>query len=169
LNTTTLVPIRPYRPGDLGAVQRIYGQAIAAGFCTADLEPPHQSRWDEWGKTHEDPRFPVYIWEEKGQVLGYCSLTPYRPGRRGLSRTAEISYFVDYSNHGRGIGRSLVLHTLEQAVALDFHVLFAIILEANQPSLDLLAELGFSRWGYLPEVFRYAGAWHGQVYLGKVL
>jgi L-amino acid N-acyltransferase YncA len=166
---TKTARVRLYQAGDLPAIQRIYGQAIAAGFCTADLEPPHQSRWDEWGNTHRDPRYPVFIWDENKEVLGYCSLTPYRPGRRGLARTAEISYYVDFSHHGRGIGQALVAHALHEAALLDFHVLFAIVLAANQPSLDLLSEFGFQQWGFLPDVFRYAGAWHGHAYYGKIL
>jgi phosphinothricin acetyltransferase len=161
--------IRPFQTADLPALQRIYAQAIAAGFCTADLEPPSQARWQAFVETHRDPRYPAWVFAQGEQIMGYAALTPHRPGRRGLARTAELSFYVDFRFHGKGIGSLLVEHALQESKRLGHHALFGLLLEANEPSRRLLSQHGFAVWGRLPEVFRYAENWHDQLYLGRLL
>jgi phosphinothricin acetyltransferase len=161
--------IRPWCPKDLPQIQRIYTQAIEAGLCTADLRPPPPARWRTWSQTHQDPRYPVFVAGEGEHVAGYCSLSPYRPGREALRSLAEVSYYVDRAYHRRGIASALIFHAMGKARELEHRHLLAILIEDNRASLRLLEKLGFQQWGHLPGILEYQGQLHGQLYLGKSL
>jgi L-amino acid N-acyltransferase YncA len=161
--------IRRFREPDLRYLEHIYAQAVSAGFCTADLEPPSAARWMRFVETHADPRFPVWVFEEREAVIGYAHLSPWREGRAGLARCAEVTYYVDFRHHGRGIGAALLDRAMAEAGELGYRSLLAILLAANEPSRRLLERHGFHEWGRLPGVFRYAGGWHDQLLMGRSL
>jgi phosphinothricin acetyltransferase len=103
----------------------------------------------------------------EGQVVGWCSLSAYRPGRAALRFTAEISYYIDPAYHRRGIGTALIQHALAACPALEIRHLFAIVLEGNAASLKLLEKMGFEQWGYLPRVADFDGKEVGHFYCGR--
>jgi L-amino acid N-acyltransferase YncA len=161
-------PIRPAALSDLPRLVAIYNQAIASRNATADTEPFTVEQRLDWFHTHTPEAFPVYSYEEDGEVLGWLSISPYR-GRPALRRTAEVSYYVDYAHHGRGIGSALLAHALADASRIHKQVYLAILLEWNTGSVRLLEKYGFEKWGYLPEVAEFDGRLCGQFYYGKKL
>ncbi len=159
--------IRPAGPADLDRLVEIYNQAIAAGDATADTVPVTVAGRRSWFEVHDPDAHPIYVCPDaQGRVLGYLSLSPYR-GRPALARTAEVSYYVDYAHHGRGVGSALMAHALRESPALGRKVLIAILLEWNAASIGLLEKFGFERWGYLPEVAELDGRLCGQYYYGR--
>jgi L-amino acid N-acyltransferase YncA len=153
---------------DLPPIVDIYNQAIAARNATADTVPFTVEQRLEWFQAHTPEAFPVYVYEEAGQILGWLSVSSYR-GRLALARTAEVSYYVDYGQHGRGIGSALMRCALADAPRLSKMVYIAILLERNTGSIHLLEKFGFEQWGYLPEVAEFDGRLCGQFYYGKKL
>jgi phosphinothricin acetyltransferase len=123
----------------------------------------------EWFRQHTPEQNPIYVYEAAGQVDGWVSLSAYRPGRAGLKDTAEISYYVDDRNQGKGIGSRLVSHAVAEAARLGKRVLLAMILEGNTASISLLKKFGFEQWGFLPSVYQAEGVTRGHIYMGKVL
>jgi phosphinothricin acetyltransferase len=154
---------------DLPAIDAIYNQAITQHFCTADLHPIGAQRRREWFDAHEPARYPVFVYDQDGNVLGWLSLSAYRPGREALQDVAEVSYYVDEAHRGEGIGSRLVEHALIESMRMNKRVLFAIIIEGNEASVALLKRFGFEQWGYLPQVIACYGEVRGQLYLGKIL
>jgi L-amino acid N-acyltransferase YncA len=154
---------------DLPAIDAIYNQAIAGRFLTADLKPIGAQRRREWFDVHDSARYPVFVYKDDGQVLGWLSLSAYRPGREALQDVAEISYYVDEAHRGEGIGTRLMEHALAESIHMKKRVLFAVIIEGNDASLALLKKFGFEQWGYLPQVIACYGEVRGQLYLGKLL
>jgi phosphinothricin acetyltransferase len=162
-----LHPVRLAAAADLPRLVEIYNQAIAAGDVTADTVPFAVEARRDWFEQHGPAAYPIYVCGgEPGKVLGYLSLSPYR-GRPALARTAEVSYYVDYEEHGRGIGSALLAHALREAPGLGKRVLIAVLLEWNTASLGLLVRFGFERWGYLPGVAELGGRLCGQFYYGR--
>ena len=95
-------------PTDLSAIVAIYNQTIAARNTTADTTPFTVEARLDWFNAHSAGEYPIYVCEaDDGQALGWLSLSPYR-GRSALARTAEVSYYVDYACHGKGIGSALM-------------------------------------------------------------
>jgi len=161
--------IRTASSQDLSAIDTIYNQAIERGFRTAHTTPLTKEERKRWFLNHSPDMFPVFVYQKEKQILGWASLSPYRPGREALNEVAEISFYVDFNAHGQGIGTALVEYCLQQAPELNKRVLFAIVIEGNRASRYLLEKFGFERWGYLPEVVRIGDEKRGQFYLGKVL
>lgn len=161
--------IRNAKPGDLEPIINIYNQAVAAGNCTADIEPLVVDERREWFAQHSPGKYPIYVMAEKETIFGWCSLSAHRRGRKALEHVAEISYYVDLNYLGRGIGQRLISHALQEAPRLGLHNLFAILLDINEPSIAILKKNGFVKWGHLPDIAEFPDRICGQYIYGKKL
>lgn len=159
--------IRLAHETDLERIVDIYNQAVTRRFATADLEQQGVADRIAWFRDHEPEAFPIFVYELDDRVVGWCSLSSYRNRRQALLGTAEISYYLDYDFHGRGIGTALVEHAVAVAPSVGKRVLFAILLERNAASIRLLEKCGFERWAFLPEVAEIDGELVSQVYYGR--
>ena len=159
--------IRTASVEDLPAIVAIYNEAIRERFATADLEPVTVEARAAWFHEHDPSTLPIYVAERAGAVVGWCSLSAYRPGRAALKATAEISYYVRAEARGQGVGTVLVRHAIDEAPRLGKRVLFGILLERNTASINLLKKCGFELWGFLPEVALIEGQSIGHVYYGR--
>jgi L-amino acid N-acyltransferase YncA len=153
---------------DLPRLVGIDNQAIASGIANAYSEPFTMEARRGWFEAHSPAAHPIYVCELDGRVAGYLSISPYRD-RPALARTGEISYYVDYELHGKGIGSALMQYAFADCGRIGKHVLLAIVLEWNTGSIHLLEKFGFEKWGYLPEVAEFKGRLCGQYYYGKRL
>ena len=160
--------IRTAKPEDLKSINLIYNKAVEAR-ATADLTPVSYSKRKEWFDFHDPGTYPVFVFEMDDKVVGWLSFSPYRKGREALRMTAEISYYVDEHFLRKGIGTSLVNFAIRIAPQLGFRNLFAIILENNFGSINLMKKLGFEQWGFLPKVADFNGELVGHFYYGKHL
>jgi phosphinothricin acetyltransferase len=160
------VRIRLARPDDLPAIVEIYNQAIPSHISTADLSPVAIADRTVWFREHDPQKHPIFVAELDGQLAGWCSLSAYRPGRLALRFTAEISYYIRSDLHRRGIGSALVREALAACPRLGIKNIFAILLDRNLASRQLLEKLGFAQWGYLPQVADFNGQECGQFYYG---
>jgi phosphinothricin acetyltransferase len=158
--------IRLMKAEDLEAINKIYNQAVRTKFSTAHTEPISMEERLAWFREHEPGRFPVYVWEENSQVLGWISFSPYRKGRKALQTTAEISYYVDKEHQRRGIGSQLVGHAISDASRYNFKTLIAILLDPNTASIALLKKYGFEIWGNMPGIADIEGSWYNHQYYG---
>lgn len=159
--------IRLAQPDDLPAIIDIYNQSIPSKQSTGDTQPLRVEDRLAWFAEHRSNEHPIFVADVEGQVAGWCSLSAYRPGRAALRFTAEISYYIGYAFHRRGIATALVEHALAACPALEIRHLFAIVLEGNQASLHLLKKMGFEQWGYLPRVASFDGKEVGHLYYGR--
>lgn len=163
-----MVPkIRIAKTEDLPAIVGIYNQAVPTHRSTANTTPVTVEARKKWLQEHEPDRHPIFVAEFDGCVIGWCSLSVYRPGRAALRFTAEISYYVDTAHQGQGIGQALIRHALEASPALGIKNIIAVLLDRNEPSRKLLEKLGFQQWGYLPRVLDFEGEECGEYYYGK--
>ena len=136
---------------------------------TADLVPMSPKARREWFEVHKKNWYPLNVLEYNRVVTGWITISPHRPGRGATLDTGEISYFVDFNYHQMGFGSAMVRYALNEARELGFRVIFAIIIEGNQPSIRLLEKFGFENWGCLPQAVRSGDEIRSHIYLGKVL
>ena len=151
---------------DLPRIVAIHNQAIISGRANAYLQPFSVEARRDWFALHDPDEYPIYVSEQDGEVVGWLSLSPYRD-RPVLKRTVEVSYYVDYTHHGKGIGSELMQYALADCARIGKKVLIAIVLEWNAPSIKLLEKFGFEKWGYLPEVAEFDGRLCGHIYNGR--
>jgi phosphinothricin acetyltransferase len=155
---------------DLKSIVEIYNQAIDDEFCTADLEHVTISSMEEWFKQHTPDKYPIFIAEDKNNIVcGWCSLSPHRPGRKALASIAEISFYIHKNFRRKGIGKQLIAYALRKAPQLGFKNLFALLMDVNNASINILKTDGFIQWGHLPEIADFNGKICGQLIYGKRL
>ena len=151
---------------DLTVINRIYNQAVEERFCTAHLEPRSLDERREWFRAHDPLTHPVFVSEVRGNVTGWVSLGAYRKGREALAHVAEVSYYVDAGERGRGTGSALLEHVISVAPDFGFSVLIAILLSENPASIALLGKFGFAAWGSMPSVARIGEYLADHLYYG---
>lgn len=154
---------------DLKRMAEIYNQAIRSRIATGDTEEFTEEQRKPWFESHNYERTPIYVFMEAGDVVGYCYLSPYRPGRKALERTAEVSYYIDYNHHRKGIGGKLLQHAIREAPKIGYRNLLAILLSSNISSATLLKKYGFVQWGTLPDVAYFDDHVCSHYYYGLIL
>ena len=152
---------------DWPTIIEIYNQSTKTGYSTADLSPITLESQKNWFFLHKPEKYPIYIAKLNSQIVGWCSLSPHRPGRMALKGTAEISYYIDEREQRKGIAKKLITHSIDQSPSLELKNLFALLLDINIPSIKLLEICGFKKWGHLPNVAEINGKECGQFIYGR--
>jgi len=142
---------------DLEAINTIYNQAVAARYCTADLDPISISEREEWFETHSEDKYPVYVGVVNDAVVAWFSFSAWRAGRRALAMSSEVSYYIHESHFRKAYASQLMIFALSKAPKLGFKNLFAILLEPNEASIKLLEKFDFELWGRLVDVAEIDG------------
>ena len=70
--------IRVARQNDLPVMTEIYNLAIETKHSTGDMQPLRVEDRVTWFWEHLPDQFPIFVSEVDGQVVGWCSLPPYR-------------------------------------------------------------------------------------------
>ena len=158
--------IRPAEFSDLPHIVEIYNQAVMQRGATADRTPVSVAERRLWFAEHEMTAYPIWVAHSGGSILGWCSLSPYRPGRMALRHTAEISYYIHEDCRRTGIGSALVKHAIVQCEKLGIKTLFALLLDVNVASVKLLEKFGFAKWGHMPNIADFDGKECGHLIYG---
>ena len=118
--------IRTAQTADLQAIAEIYNQAVIAGQKTADISPVTVEDRKQWFENHAPDAHPLLVAEDNNLIVGYCTTSPYRPGRMALRHTAEVSYYIHFDHHRRGIATQLLKHAIEICPSIGIKTLFAM-------------------------------------------
>ncbi|MDF2673560.1 MAG: hypothetical protein K0R09_1825 [Clostridiales bacterium] len=151
---------------DLEAMVEIYNQAILTHRCTAAMDTFSVEERIPWFEGHQTLEYSIYVYEIDNKVVGYLYFSGYRPGRRAMRYTAEISYYIHRDYQRQGIGTKLMGFAINKSKELNFKNLIAILLEWNVPSIKLLEKFGFKEWGRLPEIADFDGEVCSHLYYG---
>jgi ribosomal protein S18 acetylase RimI-like enzyme len=93
--------------------------------------------------------------EDNGRVIGMYKLIPNRIGRG--SHVANASFMVDPAAQGRGAGRALGEHCLNEARRQGYDAMqFNFVISTNTAGVSLWQKLGFQIVGTLPKAFAHA-------------
>lgn len=160
------IHIRKANLSDLSDIVTIYNQAVPTHRSTANTIPWTVESRTSWFMEHEPESHPIFVAEVNERVVGWCSLSVYRPGRLALRFTAEISYYIDSNFQRKGIGQALLRQAMADCPTLNIKNIIAVIMERNEPSRKLLEKLGFEQWAYLPRVLDFDGEEFGEYYYG---
>lgn len=145
--------IRDAAPGDWPSIWPFLRQILADGE-TYTL-PRHPT--EEWARAvwmQEPPGRTVVAVDDDGTVLGSAKFGPNHLGP--ASHVSTASFMVAAEHTGRGVGRALGEHAVEQARAEGYRAMqFNAVVETNTRAVALWQSLGFEVMTTLPEAFRH--------------
>lgn len=162
--------IHPAKPEHLEAINNIYNQAVEDGLRTAHTKPLSYSERKEWFSKHSINQFPVFVYiNDENKVLGWISVSPYRSDRQALNEVVELSYYVHYDHHNKGIATELMSHALKFCKESKYRIAVAILISSNQPSIQLLEKFDFAEAGRIPNALHFEDEFQDHLYMYKNL
>jgi L-amino acid N-acyltransferase YncA len=188
-NTTTIV-IRPLRPStDIGAITKIYADAVIRTTATYEIDPPGEGEMRRrLVDSVQATGFPCFVAEEEQEeeeeetpssfspaaatnqqqpsILGYAYITPYRP-RPAYRYTVEHSVYVAPGARRRGVGRRLMTAIIRECEKMGFRQIIAVIGEGGGGGGegDLIVENNNASVRFHQELgFRISGTLQGSGY-----
>ncbi|MEI6796644.1 MAG: N-acetyltransferase family protein, partial [Methanomassiliicoccales archaeon] len=131
-------------------IAAIRNHYILCSDCTMQTVPVSAEEERAWLEAH-GAAFPVLVAELGEGLVGYASLSSYRP-RPAYDRTVEDSVYVREDLQGRGIGTALLTELIAAGSEHGFHSMVGIIGARQEASLRLHHRHGFKDVGTLREV-----------------
>jgi L-amino acid N-acyltransferase YncA len=160
---TTLprVAIRRLGPGDWPQVASIYAAGIATRNATFETEVPS---FEEWDAAHLPAH--RFVATDGDRVVGWVALTGYSD-RCCYNGVADLSVYVDPTAQGRGVGRALLEHLVDDTEGSGIWTLQAGVFPENTASLALHRRCGFRVVGTRERIGRLDGVWRDVVLLER--
>lgn len=146
---------------DWDAVREIYLEGIATGNATFEIEAPS---FDEWDAAHL--KACRIVAREVDRIVGWAALSPV--SRRAVySGVAEVSVYVSTADHGKGIGRALLLRLIEESEQHGIWTLQAGIFPENVASTELHRRCGFREVGRRERIGKMGDVWRDVVLMER--
>jgi L-amino acid N-acyltransferase YncA len=146
------VTIRPATRDDAEAIFRIFHAVVAGGDTYTFL--PGTPR-DQAVDYFLGPGISSWVIEEDGRVIGVYKMIPNHGGLG--AHVANASFMVDPAAHGKGAGRTMGEHCLDQARQAGYEAMqFNFVVSTNTAAVALWKKLGFAIVGTLPKAYRHS-------------
>ena len=96
----------------------------------------------------------TYVALQNAKVVGTYYIKPNQPGLG--SHVCNAGYMVSSNARGRGIGRAMCAHSLQEAVKLGFKAMqYNLVAVTNKYAIELWQTMGFEIIGTLPRAFNH--------------
>jgi L-amino acid N-acyltransferase YncA len=163
------VIIRPVMPNDIGAITRIYADAVLHGTASFEIEPPDQAEMLRRQTALLTNNYPYFAAEFGGVVAGYAYAGPYR-ARPAYKWSVEDSVYVAPDMHRKGIGGLLLRALIAASAPRGYRQMIAVIGDSAQiASIAVHERAGFSHVGTLRSVGFKHGRWLDTVLMQRAL
>jgi L-amino acid N-acyltransferase YncA len=145
------VEIRNAELADWNAIWEIWHAVVAEG--TTYVYAPDTSKEEAFTLWMTPPAVP-YVAVEDAQIVGTYLIKPNQPGLG--SHVANAGFMVAEGHSGKGIGRAMGLHALEEARQAGFLAMqFNFVVISNTRAVALWQSLGFAIVGTVPQAYRH--------------
>jgi len=152
---------------DAEAIRNIYNIEVIGSTATLDLVPRSAEEQASWMIAHSGV-YPVIVAEDEGTLVGFASLSPYRP-RPGYATAVEDSIYVAEPSRGKGVGRALLNEAVDTARTHGFHSVIARVGADQEASVALHKACRFDFVGVEREIGRKFGRWIDVAILQRLL
>jgi phosphinothricin acetyltransferase len=161
--------IRPSARTDIGAITRIYADAVRNGTATFEIVPPNETEMARRQDVLLDGSYPYLVAAVGDTVAGYAYAGPYR-ARPAYNWSVEDSIYVTPEMHRKGIGGLLLTRLIVESAARGFRQMIAVIGDSAQAgSIAVHAKAGFSHIGTLRSVGFKHGQWLDTVLMQRAM
>lgn len=161
------VDIRPARMDDAAAIAEIYNQGILARIATYETVLRTQENIEE-NLRNAEGRFPYLVAEIDGEVMGWASVSTYRP-RECYAGIGEFSIYVHEKARGKGVGKVLLPALVDAAEQAGFWKLLSRVFLFNTGSRKLCASQGFREVGIYEKHAKLDDEWLDVVIVEKLI
>ena len=151
---------------DLEKIVAIYNSTIESRMVTADLEPVSVQSKINWFNEHTPEKRPLWVVKDSEEIIGWVSFQDFH-GRPAYDATAEISIYLAPEHRGKGLGKQILSHSMDECSRLKINTLLGYIFAHNEPSLKLFLNAGFEEWGHFPRIANLDGIERSLKILGK--
>jgi phosphinothricin acetyltransferase len=135
--------IRDAVAGDIPEITEIFNSVIDSSNSIYREEPVPQSERQIWFEDKKLHGFPIIVVEIDGTVVGYGGFGTFR-AVQGYRLTVEHTIHIAEAYRRQGLGRILLKQLIELAQAGGYHLMIGAIDSANQGSITLHEEYGFT-------------------------
>lgn len=150
------ITIRDAQPSDADTIAGIYNQGIEERAATFETQP--RTAQDIAVKLAERDRYPLLVAADGDLVIGWASLSAYRP-RACYSGIGEFSIYLDRSARNRGVGRRLLTALIGAACERGYWKLVSRVFPFNTASRALCKACGFREVGVYEKHGQLDGQW----------
>lgn len=154
--------IRKARVSDAAACVGIYNRYIENTTFTFEVSPVSVEEFAH-RIAEISSVYPFFVYEEDGEVLGYCYLSAFSP-RAAYRFTCDESIYVAWDARGRGIGETMMQALCSAARDMGYHTVIAVITGENKASCRFHERVGYTLCADIPHVAYKMGKWLGIYY-----
>lgn len=151
-----IVTVRSAQETDIPAITEIYNQGIEDRIATLEGEPHPVEERLQWFRGH-GPNEPVLVAEVNGLIVGWASLSRYKP-RRCYDGVKELSIYVRREWRGKKVGAALLDALLKKGRQVGVHKVVLYAFPFNEPAMALYRKMGFRTVG----IYRHHGLLDGE-------
>jgi phosphinothricin acetyltransferase len=165
--TTGGITSRAATEADAARIAEIYNQGIAGRGATFETSP----------RTPQDildtlrasaGRFPFLVAEAGDRVVGWASVSTYRP-RACYRGIGEFSIYIADECRGQGVGKLLLPALIDAAESAGFWKLLSRVFTFNSGSRRLCAICGFREVGVYEKHAQLDGEWLDVVIVERMI
>lgn len=149
--------IRQVSLDDAKAITAIYNRYVLESVATFETEPLSVEVMTGRIKVLSS-EFPYFVYEEDGEVAGYCYAHLWRE-RAAYRYTLETTVYLSPGHKGKGIGRQLMEKLIDECRKGGYKALIACITTKNEESCRLHLKLGYKEVSHFEKVGLKFGEW----------
>lgn len=146
------IRIRQAVQADFDQIWPIFHDVVAQGDTY--VFAPDTPRAEAYHVWMEQPTMTYVAEDDTGMIVGTAFIKPNQPGLG--SHVCNAGFMVRADQRGKGIGRLLGDHVVQEATRMGFRAMqFNMVVSTNQAGVRLWQQLGFSIVGTLPLAFHH--------------
>ena len=164
------IEVRDARADDVQAIAALYAWHVLNGRASFEEVPPSIDEMGQRMSKIQQQGLPWLVALYRGEIVGYCYASPYRP-RPAYRYTLEESIYVDTSMSAHGIGSRLLTALIAICEQGSWRQMLAVIGDGNNNtgSLRLHKKHGVEVVGQLRSVGYKQGDWRDTVIMQRPL
>lgn len=161
--------VRLAAAGDAAGINAVYNPFIrdtSITFETVEHTIDDRLRW--FAARAGNPRWPVFVAETGGDVVGFASASAFDP-RGAYETSVKTSVFLAPAAQRQGVGTQLYRALFAALAGADLHRAYALVTAPNPASAALHKSFGFVHVSTLSEVGRKFGRYQDVMWFEKRL